>query len=399
MKILYIHQFFKKPNEVGITRAYELSKRLVAMGHEVHIISSRSVCDVSDIEYVDGIVVHWANIEYSNYFGFLKRIFAFAKFSYSAYRIGRKIPTDVVYASSAPLTVVVPGVLLKRKLCTKLVLEIRDLWPDAPIAMKMLPWYFVRAARYLEKFAYENSEHIVALTPGMKEGILKRNVPGAKVTVITNCADLKKIHPGVDGKVFREKIGCTDKFVVLQAGAMGPLYGLDFVIDTAKVIWERGYYDIRFVLVGDGKDRPRLVKRVISEDIRNVIFTDPVKKDDIPIVLAGADVCLNICINREVVYTASPNKLFEGLAAGRPIITNMPGWMRETVETGSAGLFVRPEFIEDFYDAVIKLYDNPDLREIMGKNARLVAESKFDFDVAAARLDRVLKSAVARSDN
>ena len=141
MKIIYLHQYFSTLRGKEGTRSFEMARRLVKMGHEVHMITSwRDNTDARDwfktIE--EGIVVHWYPNRYQNDFTTISRIIAFLKFALAAFLRGRSLSGDVVFATSTPLTIIFPGFLIARKLSIPLVFEVRDLWPSLPIAMGVI---------------------------------------------------------------------------------------------------------------------------------------------------------------------------------------------------------------------------------------------------------------------
>ena len=178
MKIIYLAQYFNTPEMPGSTRSYEFCKRLVKMGHEVEMITSyRDSCKKKNwfITNYDGIKIHWLPLRYSNEMSFLKRLKVFFKFAWKSYFRIKGIEGDIIYASSTPLTISIPAVLISKEKKLPMVFEVRDLWPDVPIAMGILKnrvaIYF---AQILEIWAYKNAKSLVALSPEMKIGIIKK---------------------------------------------------------------------------------------------------------------------------------------------------------------------------------------------------------------------------------
>jgi len=398
MRILYLHQYFTTPDKPGGTRSYDLAKWLVSAGHEVHMITSETEADTEHASWFRteeaGIKVHWLPVPYDNHMGKYLRMKSFLSFACRCASKAASIEADVLYASSTPLTIAIPGVRAAKRQNIPLVFEVRDLWPEAPIQMGMLPGPLIPFVKRLERYAYDNSTHIVTLTPGMREHILARGIAESNVSMIPNLSNLDLFRPGIDGSEFRKRYGINDEFLLIQFGSMGPLYGLDFVLDLALELLKRNVHDVKILLIGEGKERSRLIKRVKNENISNLQIIDPLPKNQVPEGVAAADACLNTCINLPVIHTASPNKMFEALSSGKPVITNMPGWMESLVKDHNTGIFVEPDNVSDFADKIIMLKTMPaEKRDEMGKNGRQLAEKSFSVDNLAKQLELVLKDA------
>ena len=379
MRIIYLHQYFTTPERVGGIRSYEMARRLVAKGHEVHLLTSSNVpsetTSWSESE-VEGIKVHSLPIPYSNQQSNAKRISTFLSFALGATRKARTLNADVVFATSTPLTITIPGVLVSKLKGIPMVFEVRDLWPEAPIAMGALnSSWAIRGAEWLERTAYRNASQVVALSPGMAEGVIKGGVPQDRVTVIPNACDLELFRPDLEGQEFRHKLGLEEKTVFTYFGTMGPANGLGFVLGAAAELKRRGRDDIAIVLHGNGKERPDLELRKMHDKLDNVIFSEwNLHREELARFVAMADVCLTIYKNVPVLYTCSPNKMFDAFSAGKPVLTNMPGWLCSLVENNEAGMFVQPDDVEDFADKIEHLTDHPGLRALYGQNARKLAE-------------------------
>lgn len=369
---------------VGSTRSYEMAKLWVEAGHEVHIITSDKSEEAKEKKdwhttNESGIQVHWLPVYYSNYMGTTERIRAFFKFALSAGKKAIEIGGDAIFATSTPLTIAIPGIKAKKKLNVPMVFEVRDLWPEAPIALGALKSPFTKfAAHWLEKHAYSNSEHIIALTPGMKEGIARTGYPRSKVTVIPNASDLELFSPDLDGSPTRERLGLGNRFTLSYFGTMGPANGLKYVIEAATRLKEQKIESIVFVLHGDGKQRPELEQICQERNLTNVVFSNPLpQKSAVAELAAASDVCMTIYDNIPVLYTCSPNKMFDSFAAGRPVLTNMPGWLQSLAEAKETGVYVNPADPMELAKKAIWLSENPDKLKIFATNARKLAESTF----------------------
>jgi glycosyltransferase involved in cell wall biosynthesis len=401
MRIIYLHQYFTTPDRVGGIRSYEMARRLVDKGHEVHLLTSSNVPRETPGWFqtdVEGIKVHALPIPYSNRQSNAERIRTFFGFAFGAARKARSLGADVVFATSTPLTIAIPGILAARLKRVPMVFEVRDLWPEAPVQMGALTSPpAIYGADLLERLAYRNAAHVVALSPGMAEGVIKKGVPPEHVSVIPNASDLELFRPGLDGREFRERFELEGKTVLLYFGTMGEANGLSFVLDGAAELKRRGRDDIAILLHGDGRERDLLEARKAREDLHNVTFSSwDLHREELARLVASSDVCMTIYKNLPVLYTCSPNKMFDSFSAGKPVLTNMPGWLGGLVEKNEAGVFVEPDNAVDFADKAEHLADHPELREVYGRNARALAEREFSRDLLAEKLEAVLQSAVRR---
>ncbi len=402
MKIIYLHQYFYTPNMIGVAgiRSYEFGRRLAAAGHRVEMVTSATSPppDAPNGWYETeeaGIHVHWLPVPYSNKISFRKRIAAFLRFAWKSGWKAVRLEGDVIFATSGPLTIALPAVfaaLVKRK---PLVFEVRDLWPEGAIQLGLLRNPLARfGCRALERITYRFSRHIVALSPGMKAGVVSTGVPAEKVSVIPNASDLDFFDPGATGGRMREKFGLDGKFSLAYFGTMGMANGLGYVLDAAAVLKRRGVRDVLFLLHGDGMRRADLEERARTEQLDNVVFSDPVEaKSEVAEVMAAVDVCMTIYANYPVLATCSPNKLFDTFAAAKPALTNMPGPLQSLLEDNRCGVFVDPGSPEDFADKVVELKEKaPEELAEMGKNGRALGERIFDRDKLARKLNLILES-------
>jgi glycosyltransferase involved in cell wall biosynthesis len=411
MRLIYIHQYFASRKGRTGTRSYEFGRHLAARGHDVTMLTSGlsnsefPVCEGEPCcEYeIDGIRVVSIRGGYNDpnmgtgVAGW-RRMLKFYEFSRAASQAGRGLPRpDVIFATHTPLTVGLAGAALSDYFHVPFVFEVRDLWPEALVNVGALTnpiaiWWLKRMARTI----YRRADHIVALSPGMKEGILRTGVPPEKVTVIPNASDLDLFRPDLDGSASRERLSLGKRFAAIYFGAMGMANGLDYVIEAARILAERGRDDIVFVLHGSGGKRAELESLARGYGLTNVVFSDLVAdKEEVARMVAGCDVCLTI-YRAAKEHTWSPNKMFDSLAAGKPVLINVPGWLGETVERNRCGRSLDPYRPEALADAMEELADQPELCRQMGENARALAEREFDRRVLADRLERVLTEAVAR---
>lgn len=404
MRIMYLHQYFITRSGIGGTRSYEFARYMVNQGHEVVMVTAADASSAAvNRRQIDGIEVVEVQAGYLDYMRatgmrYVARIRSFFQFAFASSRVVRKLERpDIVFATSPPLTIGIPAMVASKHHKVPLVFEVRDLWPEAAIQMQALrnP-AAIAVARKLERSIYRRSAHVVALSPGMRDGVIAAGVPPDRVTVIPNASDLELFSPEMNGEEFRARLNLNGQFVCTYFGTMGEANDLTPVIEAARLLKERGEKGIVFVLHGKGKRRAELESLCRLHNLANVVFSDPIPdKNAIARLAAASNVCMTIYKNVPILYTCSPNKLFDTFAAGRPAIVNSPGWLKELVEQNEAGLYVRPDDAEHLAEQVIFLRDHPELVAEYGRNARRLAEESFDRNKLAAQLLSTLEQVVS----
>ena len=411
MRVLYFHQYFATRESSSATRSYELARRLVEAGHQVTVVTSdANLTDGGSIagqaprrgsrrfverRTVDGIDLLIFHVPYSNYLSYGRRLGAFAAFTLAASVAGATLPApDVVFATSTPLTIAIPGLIARALKRAPLVFEIRDLWPAVPVALEALrDPLLIAAAEWLERLVYDRAEQVVVLSEGAFDTLRAGGLPAEKLVFVPNASDLDLFRPGNVDESFRREHGLEGRFLGLYTGAMGRANGLDQLVDAAAELAHAGRDDIALVAVGDGSERPRLEARVRELGLDNVRFLAPVPKSRLAAIVGAADTALTLFAPDPALEANSPNKFFDSLAAGRPAIVNLDGWLRRLVETHAAGLYVPAGDGLALAAALGALADEPAAAARMGANARRLAEREFDRDVMGERLRTALESA------
>jgi glycosyltransferase involved in cell wall biosynthesis len=404
VRIVYIHQLFAtRDSDLGLIRSYEFARRWVAQGHDVTVITSSSRLPGRFGEHffargdIDGIDVRSVRVTYQNRMSYPRRLLSFAAFMLGATWLALRVPRpNVLFATSTPLTVGIPGVIASKLRRVPLVFEVRDLWPEAAIQMGVLRRgsLTARIAKSLERAIYRASAAVIALSPGMADGVLAEGVPAQRVHIVPNCCDLDLFEPGDKDAETVETYGLADTLVVGYTGAIGPSNAVESQLPAAaRALHERGRDDITFLVVGDGKSLPAL--RDAVEGLRNVVVAGSLPKHDIPRITRTADVLLVLFADVPILATNSPNKLFDALASARPVIVNSAGWTKDLVEEIGCGLYVPASDGAGLADALERLADHPDLRAHMGHAARALAESRFARDDLAAQVLGVLEAAAS----
>ena len=407
MKVTYITQHFATPEAPGSSRHWLTTHALKDAGWDVRVITGQGYLpanlkhgDKTRRFEIDGIEVLVLGVDYSQKMGVLKRGISFLRFMAGACTAVLRGPCpDVILATSTPLTVAVPALLANRIRRVPFVFEVRDRWPDGPVELgKIRNRLLIRALYALEHAAYRRAEAVIALSPGMRDGILRtRVVPEAKVSVITNFADTGSFSPSIDGDTFRRRHGLTGRFVCGHTGTMGFVNGVDAILDAAAILRDRAP-EVVFLLVGDGSERRALEARARSDDLRNVCFVDPVPKNEMSSVLGALNVGLMTIRYYKIKEENCANKFFDYLSVGLPVLLNYGGWQAECVAEYGAGRDVPPNDAGALADAVLTMFRNADACARMGRAARKLAEDRFAAELQLGWLTDVVSRAARGHD-
>lgn len=402
MKIIYLHQYFNTPEMSGGTRSYEMARRMVAAGHEVHMVTSIRDNNSNQKSWFStneaGITVHWYPVPYSNHMNFLQRIKAFFSFAFAARKKASSLQGDVIFATSTPLTIALPAVFTARKLKVPMVFEVRDLWPEMPIAMgalknPLLQW----AAKKLEHWAYQNSAAVIALSPGMKEGVVKTGYPANQVAVIPNSSDnLEFSYNEQASQTFRTKRDwLQNNPLLIYAGTFGRVNGVDYMARLAIEL-KKLNSNIKILLVGDGSEKANVIAQAkesgVFED--NIFFEEPISKKDIPTLFSAATIASNLVTDLPEARANSANKFFDTLAAGKPILLNHGGWMHDVVKARNCGLAMWQQPIELVAQELHSKMNDQNWLSQAGIAAKKLAEQNFDRDMLAKQFEEVIKAAI-----
>jgi glycosyltransferase involved in cell wall biosynthesis len=407
MRIVYLHQYFNTPDMAGGTRSYEMARRLVAAGHEVRMVTSWREGGRGGAWFTTdeaGIEVHWLPVPYNNRMGFADRMRAFVRFAWHASRKAASLPADVVFATSTPLSIALPGYFASRRRRAPMVFEVRDLWPDVPIEMgivrnPLLIW----VARRLESLAYRSASRVVALAPGMKEAVVRRGVPAEHVAVIPNGCDFD-IFPttatAADTPPPLQAAGNGRTTNVVYMGTIGLTNGVEFIPRLAHALRLRADApDVRFFIIGDGRQREAVedLSRELGVLGESVTLLDALTKRDLARWVSGADATIMSYDGPAIVFRDSvANKFFDSLAAGKAVIANYEGFATLLAREAGAGFIIDrdPSVAADQLAAIIA---DPDALVRAGKAASRLARDRFDRDDQAAQLQQVLEEAVAEA--
>jgi glycosyltransferase involved in cell wall biosynthesis len=377
MKIIYLHQYFKTPEEGGAIRSWHLAGALAKAGHEVELITAHNK-NIYEERMINGFRVHFLPVPYKNNFGSFKRILSFIRFSKLAYQKAREFKdADLCYASSTPLTVGLIALNLKEKFGIPFYFEVRDLWPEAPIQMRVIKNYFVKRYLYkLEEKIYYQAKKVIALSPGIEKGILYVE-PEKEVVMIPNMSDCNFFNMGEKSDELLSKYNIPkDKFVISYTGSLGKANRLEFLLDIAQES-AKSYLPLTFLIAGEGGEAEHLMAKAILHQLKNVIFIEPGGKNSMREILNISDATYTSFDIKPILETNSPNKFFDSLAAGKLTIVNTKGWLKDLVEKNECGFYADPLDPSDFVKKITSFIKDEELLKKHQQNARVLAEKEF----------------------
>jgi glycosyltransferase involved in cell wall biosynthesis len=405
LRILYLHQHYSRPAGSTATRSFLQAGALAAAGHAVTLACGRYRGAETGLEgpfrggrrtgAPDGFAVVEFDIACANAQSLPARSLAFLRYAAAASRLALVAPWDLVVASSTPLTVAIPALIARQRRGTPFLFEIRDPWPEVPRALSAggggVPTPVLAAMGRLADAACRRAAAVVALTDGMAAIAVARGADPARVRMLPQGADLALFGPHV--APWRPDGVAADEVLAVYAGAHGAANGLDQLLDAAALL--RGTA-LRLVLAGEGARKPALVARAAAEDLP-VLFLDPMPKPRLAALLAGAEIGL-LCLAPVPAFAelSAPNKLAEGLAAGLPMVTNVPGQAARLVAEGCAGLAVPPGDAVALAAALLALAGDPVRRAAMGRAARRLAASRLDARQIARGFVEMAEQAAVR---
>lgn len=402
MRILLIDQHFAVPRLAISTFPFLVMSELVKRGHDVTVLTTDRQAKSRrwSVTHEDGVEVHWAPIRYACNMTYQRRILAFFAFAYRCTRHIRKLPPfDVVYAASSPLTVAFPGVYAARRWGAPMIFEVRDLWPEAPIALGALrDPLSIAAARWLEKYAYRNAAFVIARSPMMADGVVEAGYPRQRVRVVPNACDFRRFDVPADwGRSFRqEHAWLADRPLVLYAGAFGRVNGCAYIVRLAAEVVKE-IPEARFLLVGEGQERDQIMGLADELGVLNraVFILPPVPKSEVPRLFSAADLTMSTVIDIPALHKNCANKFFDSLAAGRAVAINHEGWLADLIRQHQCGLVLPANDIVAAGRQVVAALRNRDWLREAGRRAYHLGKTKFDALKCVDEIEAVLYAAVS----
>jgi len=400
MHILLIHQAFAALDEPGGTRHHELARSLVKRGHRVTIIASPisylTGAKRSDqhafivrTELEPGLNLLRCNTYHALHRSFVHRVISFLGFMVSSFIAGLQVrQVDLVWGTSPPIFQGVTAWLLARLKRVPFLFEVRDLWPEFAIAVGVLKnRMLIRLSLWLEGFLYRHADRVIINSPGFLEHVNRRGA--RRVELVPNGADPSMFDPADHGETFRGLHHLMDKYVVMYAGAHGMSNDLGVLLSSARLLADDPR--IQVVFLGDGKEKANLQAQATGLGLTNVSFIPSVPKEQITSALAAADACVAILKPLEAYKTTYPNKVFDYMCAGRPVILAIDGVIREVVEAAGCGIFTPPGDPLALAQAVRTLAGDPARSREMGLNGRYYVETHFNRPLLAEKLARIME--------
>lgn len=393
MRILYFHQHFSTPQGATGTRSYEMARRLIQKGHKVTMVCGSPASGNTGLTQaykkgqrrgdVDGIDVLELELTYSNELSFLKRVWVFLSFAWRSIVVAMRENYDVVFATTTPLTAGIPGIVARWLRRKPFVFEVRDLWPELPKAMGVITNPVILGLMsILEWVSYHSAHRLIGLSPGIVEGIKARGIAADRIKTIPNGCDMEIF---TNSEVAWRPNGVRDSdLMAVFTGTHGMANGLDAVLNAAAELKKCGRNDIKLVLIGNGMLKPSLIKRAEREKLNNVVFHEPVSKVKLAGLMASADIGMQVLANIPAFYYGtSPNKFFDYIASGLPVLNNYPGWLAELIEQYQCGFAVPPDDPEKFSEVLISAADDRKQLEGMGERARALASEHYNRNILA----------------
>jgi len=397
MKILFLSQYF--PPEMGApaARVSELSRCWARSGARVTVVTTFPNHPTGEVppeyggkrfqrEEVDGYSVLRSWIYVAANKGFLKRVICFLSFMISSTLVGvfKAGPCDAVIATSPQIFAGVAGwfvSVFKRK---PFVLEVRDLWPDSAIQLKVLKNPLaIRLSRWLESFLYGRADLLVPVSTSIREAILSHGIPEDRVELVPNGIDPALFVPQDRMNEKRERLGIGGSFLVSYIGTHGMAHGLEYVVEAAHLLRDRAH--IHFLFIGDGAQKEFVVRRSEELGVERITFLPPQPKEDIPAWQAASDLSLVSLLNLPVFTTVLPSKMFEIMASSRPVLLIGKGESADLLEEARCGLVLDSNDPQCIADAIQNLAASPEKCREYGENGRAYVLKHFVRNELAER--------------
>lgn len=402
MKILFLTQYC--PPEVGApqNRIFEFAKRLKKFGHEVTILTAMPNYPKGEIfneykdkkvvrEEMDGIKIVRTSIYATKEKSFTKRLRNYLSFTFSSVFTGAKYieKQDVIITESPPLFLGWSGYILSKKKKAKFVFNVSDLWPESAVKLDVLHnKALIKASTWLEEFCYKKASAVTGQTRGIVDNIVNRGFDKNKVHLITNGVDTEFFKKEKRDENFRKEIGIDGKFALCYAGIHGLAQGLEVIINAAEIIKE--HEGIQIVFIGDGPEKNKLINMVKEKGLKNVSFLPIQPKANMPKIIASMDATIIPLKKLDIFKGALPSKMFEALASELPIVLAVEGEAEKLINNAKAGIVVEPENHKEIAEAILKLYNDKELRDNLGHNGRKYVIDNYSRESISRKLENIL---------
>lgn len=406
MKIWILNHYAGLPEHVPATRTFDISRRLVNRGHSVTIFASSFsyykheeehllLGEKFKIEDYNGLKFIWIKT-FSYFSNSWKRLLNIVEYAYRTYFIGKSLGTpDIIVGTCVHPFAPLSAYLLAKYYKVPFCYEVTDLWPETLVEMGsihrlnpvsiMLYW--------LERKLFYKATRIITLLPYVNEYVYSKGLDGSKVEWIPNGFDRERYMINSDEPVVQEP------FIVMYAGGFSEAQGLTTIVEAAKIVQDKGYTDIEYHLLGDGKERTKLMELSNNYNLKNILFPGMIPKDQLHKYLINASVFIACLKNMNLFkYGISPNKLMDYFMAEHPIIFAINS-KNNPVADANAGLSIQPEDPESMAKAIVEVYNMSHLeRRKMGLNGKKYALANYDFDILSTKYEKTLVSAIKDYD-
>lgn len=396
MRVTILTHYY--PPEVGAPQARlsALASRLAARGVEVtvhtgfpHYPDGRIKPPYRNGPWLDerggGVRVVRSAVYPAPNSGFVRRVANHASLALSAVATARRAgPADVVIAESPPLFTAAAGVAYARLLGAPLILHVSDRWPASAVELGALRRpEAIRLAERLERWCYRNAAAVVVPTAGLAADLALLQQAASKVRRIGPAVDVERFRPRPAGPQR------TGPLRVLYAGTLGMAQGVGTLVEAAHLAGD----SVEVSIAGDGAEAGALRVQLARAPAGNVRLLGTIAHEEVPALYAGTDVAAVLLRDRPVFRAALPTKMFEAMAAGRPVVLSARGEAAELIERNDAGVTVPPEDPRALAEALTRLAAHPERLEELGTCARHCAE-RHSWDRAIEAWHDLLLSVV-----
>jgi hypothetical protein len=403
MHVLVVTDNFAPERNAPAIRTYEHCRRWVKAGVNVTVVTSVPNFPTGKVlppyknrliqrETIDGIEVVrvWTYLAPNR--AVVRRSLDFASFGLTGFFAGLAEKSDVIMATSPQLLAGLSGRFLAMAKGRPWLLEIRDLWPDSIVALDMMQErnLLVRMLRRVENMLYRSAARVVTTNSGLRERLIVRGVPGAKIGVVPNGVDAAQFSPRPRPQALIETYDLKDRFVVGYIGTQGMAHDLETVINAADTLRDT---NVCFLFVGDGAQHLPIVRMVKRLKLENVRFVRTVAANEVPDHIACCDVLLVPLKRTATLSDTMPSKIFEIAAMERPVVIGAEGIAAELVTGHHAGLAIEPENPRALVQAIERLRSDPLLSKSMQSGCRALADDFSRDKFAAQMLDEICLAA------
>ncbi len=411
MKILYVTQYY--PPEMGApaARASELARHWARAGHEVSILTGfpNHPTGIVPLEWRSRLrrLTYREEVEGANVFRTWlwplpnrkahERMRNYASFCLSAGLRGLTLAKpDLIIGSSPQLLVGLSAWWLALAKQVPFIFEVRDLWPESLVAVgagadgSLLHTTLAKIAGFL----YEKANCVTVVTPAFKDYLIQNwGLPAEKIAIVENGVETELFAPASPSVMqpLRRELGLDSKFVVSYIGTMGNAHGLGTLLDAASQLRQQ-LPEVQFLLVGEGAEKRQIQASARSQGLTNIHFLDQQPRERIPALISASDACLVLLKKTDVFKTVIPTKMLEFMACERPLIVGVEGQAREIMETAQAGIAIEPENSQALAAAINQLVENPEARDMMGKQGREYIIKKFSRAATAQKYLEIIQS-------